>query len=104
MPVYRYKATNKDGKLEKGTISAANKHDVSGILKDRELKLLAVTEEKSGFVLFKSDSVPLSEKVSLCRYLGLIIRSGLSLSEGFLFSGYSTFSQSLKLQASLIPT
>lgn len=83
MPVYIYKATNKEGKLEKGTVSASNKHDVAGLLKDRDLKLLAVKEEKkSALTLFQGSNIPLGEKVTLCRYLGLIIRSGLSLSEG----------------------
>lgn len=83
MPVYLYKATNKEGKLEKGSISASNKHDVAGLLRDRDLKLLAVKEEKkSSLTLFQSNNIPMGEKVTLCRYLGLIIRSGLSLSEG----------------------
>ncbi|MBI4137613.1 type II secretion system F family protein [Candidatus Roizmanbacteria bacterium] len=96
MPVYTYKATNKEGKLEKGTISASNKRDVAGLLKDRELKLLAVKEEKKGITLFQGTNIPMGEKVTLCRYLGLIIRSGLSLSEGLNLLASGTTNKNLR--------
>jgi type IV pilus assembly protein PilC len=95
MAIYNYKAKNKQGKLTKGTLTAATVHELEALLADQGIKLLAAKEEKShGF--FEKKNFPISEKVSLCRYLGLIIRSGMSLSEGLNLLASGTSNKTVK--------
>lgn len=81
MPVYDYKATDKHGKLVKGKQTAKSEKEVEGYLGDKQLKVLVVTKERRGKELF-GGNFPINEKISLCRYLSLIINAGISLSEG----------------------
>lgn len=81
MALYTYKATDADGKLVTGTVTAGSKREIEAVLKDRSLKLLAAKESKSGLSIFKR-GIPTQEKISLCRYLSLIINSGVPIAEG----------------------
>lgn len=83
MPTFHYKATDKENRLVVGTIAAADEKEAETILGDKELKPLVVTKEKKKFTLFANKSFPIREKVTLCRYLSLMINAGIPLSEGF---------------------
>jgi type IV pilus assembly protein PilC len=79
--VFEYKATDKQGKLVKGTLSAKNEKEVESYLTDKELKAVVVTSQNAPNIGF-GGNFPINEKISLCRYLALIINAGISLSEG----------------------
>lgn len=81
MPLYTYKATDQDDNLVTGTMTARSRKEVEATLKDRKLKFLAAKEKSTSGPLF-AGSMPVQEKVSLCRYLALIINSGVPISEG----------------------
>ena len=82
MAIFEYKGSNKKGKLVTGTISAKSEKEVEAFLEDKELKILSVRKEKKSIVSLGGGNFPLREKISLCRYLSLIINAGISLSEG----------------------
>lgn len=87
MPTFKYRATNKKGNLVSNTIEAVSEREVETLLKDKKLKVLVI--EKLGkesswqnISIFKS-KFPIEEKVSLCRYLSIMISSGIALEEAF---------------------
>lgn len=92
MPLYAYKATDKDDNLVVGTITANSRKEIESILKDRKLTFLAAKERKTSESIFSGGSMSVQEKVSLCRYLGIIINSGVPISEGLelLLAGMSS--------------
>src|SRR3989344_8098479 len=84
MSAFVYKATDKKGELVQGTMNAHGEKEVEAYLEDKQLKVLAVTKEHKNVSLMgkSGGDFPLREKISLCRYLSLIINAGISLSEG----------------------
>lgn len=83
MAVFDYKATDKKGALIKGNLAAKSEKEVESYLLDKQLKPVVVTKQGAGtnMAVF-GGNFPLNEKISLCRYLGLIINAGISLAEG----------------------
>ena len=81
MAVFDYKATDKKGALVKGNLSAKSEKEVESYLIDKELKPVVVTPQNAATTIMGGD-FPLNEKISMCRYLGLIINAGISLAEG----------------------
>ena len=81
MAVFDYKATDKKGALIKGNLSAKTEKEVESYLVDKGLKPVVVTRQNAAASAF-GGNFPLNEKISLCRYLGLIINAGISLAEG----------------------
>ncbi|MBI4130651.1 type II secretion system F family protein [Candidatus Roizmanbacteria bacterium] len=81
MPIYRYKATDPKGTFVKGTITATSEKDAETVLLEKDLTVLAIKKER-GSVTLGGGGFPVNEKISMCRYLALLINSGVSLSEG----------------------
>lgn len=81
MSIFNYSATNKDGKIESGTIESVNLVSAGHLLKERGLIPLDLKEKKSrdwmamiqGFA-----TVPLKEKIAFIQNLDLLLRSGVS--------------------------
>ena len=80
MPVYAFKAVSKENKVIEGTATGNSPQEIVDSLKREGLRPLTikteVTKNKSKLTL------PDTEVISLCRYLGSMINSGLPLSEG----------------------
>lgn len=86
MPTYKYKAEDKTGLIISDTIGASNKKEAESFLLDRKLKILFINEDKSGKSLLNfsfGSSFPVREKISLCKYIALLINAGLPLGEAF---------------------
>src|SRR3989338_2347630 len=96
MPVYTYKATDQSGKLVTGTVISRSRRDIAGVLDERGLKLLASKESRGPIGHFALRCIPLKEKISLCRYLSLIINSGISLGEGLDLLSTGTINKTLR--------
>src|SRR3989344_4403593 len=96
MPVYTYKATDQSGKLVTGTVISRSRRDIAGVLDERGLKLLASKESRGPIGHFALRGIPLKEKISLCRYLSLIINSGISLGEGLDLLSTGTINKTLR--------
>jgi len=86
VPVYRYRARDKDGKKEEGLMPAKNKKDLASILKkEGQLLVFAIPEkEKSdkkimGFspLSFILRRVPLVDKLMFIKHLAVMTRAGL---------------------------
>ncbi|MFC1647276.1 type II secretion system F family protein [Patescibacteria group bacterium] len=80
MANFFYKANNQDKKISEGQISAKTKEEVVQILEKKDLSVLVVKPvvEK---ITFKG-SIPQVEKITFCRYLYIMLSTGMSLSEG----------------------
>jgi type IV pilus assembly protein PilC len=81
MPLFRYKAKDKNENLVEDVIQAANRKEAAVLLKADELQILTVKNlEKKDIVIF-GGGIPVSEKAAFCRFLGTMLRSGLPLPE-----------------------
>lgn len=80
MPTFIYKAINREKKILNGQMSAKTREEVGRQLtKDGLIPLLVKTKVEDMFV---KGSVPLVEKMTFCRYLSIMMSTGMSLSEG----------------------
>lgn len=79
MPLFSYKALNTKGKVIEDTIQATNKKDAATILLGNELKVLTLKNLESGIVI--GGGISISEKANFCRFMGMMLRSGLPLPE-----------------------
>lgn len=80
MPNFSYKAIDKDKAVSEGTVAAKTRDEVAQILSRKGLAPLvikAVTERTT-----VHGTVPVVDKITFCRYLGAMLATGLSLSEG----------------------
>jgi type IV pilus assembly protein PilC len=85
MPIFNYKATNKEGKVIENRLDATNKFDLVKILKLQNLTVIFAREEKSSIWDLKKlnllvGTVSLREKIVFSRNLGSMIGAGISLS------------------------
>lgn len=81
MASYTYSAASKDGKMESGTLEAANLVAAGHLLKEQGLIPLDLREKKSRdwmAALQSISSVPLKEKIAFIQNLDLLLRSGVS--------------------------
>lgn len=80
MTTFQYKAVNSQKQVIEGSIAAKTREEAAGILEKRSLTPLVVK------VLADSSltrgSIPAVEKITFCRYMGIMLSTGLSLSEG----------------------
>ena len=80
MPSFQYKAVNSEKKIVDGVVTAISRAEVGSILANKSLSPLSVREvsEKGNI----HGSIPAIEKITFCRYMGIMLATGLSLSEG----------------------
>ena len=81
MPLYSYKAVDKTGAVIEETIQAANRQDVANVLKSDDLNVLTVKNLNSNVGAIFGSKTSVAEKAVFCRFLGTMLRSGLSLHE-----------------------
>jgi len=79
MPLFSYKALNAKGQVIEDTIQATNKKDAATILMGNELKVLTLKNLESGIII--GGGISVSEKANFCRFMGMMLRSGLPLPE-----------------------
>ncbi len=80
MPTFTYKAINKDKKIKNGQMSAKTSNEVANELGKSGYAPIFI-KEKSEQLLIKG-SIPTIEKITFCRYLSIMLSTGMSLSEG----------------------
>ncbi|MFH1840879.1 MAG: type II secretion system F family protein [Candidatus Shapirobacteria bacterium] len=84
MPTFKFKAQDRQGKLVTNTLVANTEQEAENLLKDQELRPLVLSAQKESRTLFGSGrSFPLAEKISLCRYLSVMINAGMAIGEAF---------------------
>lgn len=81
MPLFSFKAKDKDGKIIEDVIQASNSKEAATFLQADELQVLSVKNlDKKSLNLF-GGSVSTSEKASFCRFMATMLRAGLPLTE-----------------------
>lgn len=78
MPVYTYKASSQDNQITQGKVVAANKDELAKDLASQGLTPLSITQIKDDQ---QKGRLPVMEKITFCRYLATMLKSGLSISE-----------------------
>lgn len=82
MPTFSYKALDRDGTIKESSLAAKDKEEAGLALQQRELTPISIKlkEKRKKFAI--GSRVKLLEKASFARYMGLMLRSGLSMSKG----------------------
>jgi type IV pilus assembly protein PilC len=80
MANFYYKAIDNDKRISEGQMSAKSRDEVAQIIAKKGLSplVIKITQDK---MVFKG-SIPQIEKITFCRYLSIMLSTGLSLSEG----------------------
>ncbi len=81
MPLFAFKAKNKNGKIVEDVVQVANKKEAVALLKADELQLLTIKSLDSKFKGAFQGSISVSEKAAFCRFLATMLRAGLPLTE-----------------------
>ena len=86
MPLFSYKYSQA-GRIKTDTLSAADLKEATSIIRGKNLKIISLREVKTSshqplLSFFSRQSVSIIEKITLCRYMSTMLRSGLSLIEG----------------------
>lgn len=79
MPLFSYKASNKEGKIIEEVVQATNKKEAAAFLESEELKVLTLKEIKEKSILMSGVSV--SEKAAFCRFMATMLKAGLPMPE-----------------------
>lgn len=79
MALFFYKATDKDGKLIEDTIQTQTKDEAAHVLSSQDLKVLSIKSVNEGIRF--GDSIGVSEKANFCRFMGTMLKSGMSIPE-----------------------
>ncbi len=82
MPQFKYKALDVNQRVVDGQIAAKNRNEAAGTLNRLGYTPLVVTQIQEKYQI--KGKMPLIDKVTFCRYMGSMLSSGLSLSEGLL--------------------
>jgi type IV pilus assembly protein PilC len=96
MPIYKFKAKDKKGKIIEDIIQSTDKKEVAVVLKSEDLQLLSVKPLEGKFGGFLSKGISVSEKAALCRFLATMLRAGLPLPEAIDIIREETESKKMK--------
>lgn len=80
MANFAFQAIDQSKKIIKGQISAKTQEEVAAILSKKGYAPLVIKESQEGIAV--KGNVPVVEKITFCRYLTVMLTTGLSLSEG----------------------
>ena len=81
MPLFSYKAKEKDGKVVEDVIQAASGKEAASFLKSENLQILTIKNlDKEAKSMLKG-SVSIAEKAAFCRFMATMLRAGLPLPE-----------------------
>jgi type IV pilus assembly protein PilC len=80
MANFQYKAVDGNKKIIKGNISAKTQKEVADMLSKKGFAPLIIGEIQDSIAI--KGQIPAVEKITFCRYLSVMLTTGLSLSEG----------------------
>ena len=78
MPLFTYKATDETGKVFQDTIEAGTKQNAVTTLQSQGVKVLTI-KSTGGIGMFFSGGISTSDKASFCRFMGTMLKSGMSV-------------------------
>lgn len=79
MPIFFYKAQDPSGKIIQNTINAESKEFIAADLSKKGLTPITIKPQNQ--TSQNNGSLPAVEKMTLCRYISTMLKSGLSISE-----------------------
>lgn len=82
MPTFSYKALNKNRNIEESSLAAKDKEEAGLAIQQRGLTPIFIKLKGKRKKLSIGSRIRLLEKISFARYMGLMLRSGLSVSKG----------------------
>ena len=84
MPIYFYTARDQSGRLQKGTVEAGSQKEAAGLIRDKGLLPITLTEPKKArlrFALEHLAKISLSDIVNFTRQLSTMVLAGLQIQE-----------------------
>lgn len=96
MPLYKYKAKDKEGNILEDVVQAGSQKEAVSFLKSEEFQILTIKDlENKGLKIFEG-SVSVSDKAAFCRFMATMLRSGLPLPDAVDIIGQEAQSKKLK--------
>lgn len=80
MQTFTYKAIQNNGKIIEQSIQARNREEVIIVLRTKKLKIISIRKSNSNSGVLQG-KISTLEKANFCRYLSIMLKSGLSISE-----------------------
>src|SRR3989344_5324366 len=81
MPLYKYKAKDKDGQILEDVVQAGSKKEAVSFLESEDFQILTIKSlEERGITLF-GGGISVSDKAAFCRFMATMLRAGLPLPE-----------------------
>src|SRR3990172_10788369 len=96
MPLYKYKAKDKEGKVIEDVVQAGNKKEAVSFLQSDEFQILTIKALEKGGINIFGGGISVSEKAAFCRFLATMLRAGLPLPEALDIIRQETQSRKLK--------
>lgn len=80
MPSFHYKAVNHEKQLTEGVLTAKSKEEIASLLSKQGLTPVVIKD--TGDKRKIHGGIPAVDKITFCRYMGIMLSTGLSLTEG----------------------
>ncbi|OGM25135.1 hypothetical protein A2962_02425 [Candidatus Woesebacteria bacterium RIFCSPLOWO2_01_FULL_39_61] len=96
MPLYKYKAKDKEEKIIEDVIQAANQKEAATFLKSEDFQILSIKNLNPKATSMFGGGIGVSEKAAFCRFMATMLRAGLPMPEALDIIRQET--QSKKLQ------
>jgi type IV pilus assembly protein PilC len=96
MHTFRYKAIQTNGKMLEQSIQARDREEVVAALRSKKYRIIFVKQEAKTSALV-GNNVSTMEKANFCRYMAVMLKAGLSISEAIDIISSETENKKMKL-------
>ena len=96
MQTFRYKAIQSNGKIIEQSIQARSRDEIVATLRSKKNKIIFVKKESNTSNLV-GNKVSTIEKANFCRYMAVMLKAGLSISESIDIISSETENKKMKL-------
>ncbi len=79
MPLFTYKVKDSTGAMVEDTIQAANKNEAANLLRADNAQIYSIQPVSRGMEIRIRKGIPVAEKAAFCRFMGTMLRSGMSV-------------------------
>lgn len=80
MQTFKYKILDKNKKIIENTVQARSRAEVVAMLREKNVKILTVKKNATE-ISFLGNKIKTLDKANFCRYMSIMLKSGLSVSE-----------------------
>lgn len=96
MPLFNYKIKDEAGNIVEDTIQAANKEEAANYLRTEGTQILTIQPVSKGLGFSFGKGIPVSEKAAFCRFMGTMLRSGMSVNRAVEIVAKETTNKKMK--------